>query len=514
MTVIASPGTAASGPPRDFGLDAKYRVTEGGILITGVQALVRVLFDQIRADRRRGLNTAAFVSGYPGSPLGGFDQTLQRSGPLLAEHNVHWVPGVNEDLAATSVWGSQQDNLAPLRSHDGVIGMWYGKGPGVDRSGDAFRHANLHGVGTNGGVLVAAGDDPQSKSSTLPGSSEVALYDAGMPVLVPGTPQEVLDLGRHGYELSRYTGCWVGLKIVTGVADGFGSAGVSVDRIAPRLPDLAFDGQPWRFAQRPRFFLPDTIELEGELYERRHAAARAYAAENRLDVIEVDTPDAWLTILSFGRVYQEVRQALSDLGLARDEEVRAAGIRLVRLGMIYPLEPGIVTAAARGVEEILVVEEKRPFVERFVREQLYDLRDRPRVVGKRDEHDRPLVPVDGELSADRLRSALARRLKQRLTAPLILAAGDPPQRTTLAGPAALPPALATPAAAPALAGPAGALAAPAGRTTRAGRPAATLRGESEAEIREWARAQGYAVGDRGRIPGEVRAAYESAQTKG
>jgi indolepyruvate ferredoxin oxidoreductase len=416
MTVIAA----------DFELDAKYRVTEGGILITGVQALVRVLFDQIRADRRRGLNTAAFVSGYPGSPLGGFDQTLQRSGPLLAEHDVHWVPGVNEDLAATAVWGSQQDNLAPLRRHDGVIGMWYGKGPGVDRSGDAFRHANLHGVGTNGGVLVAAGDDPQSKSSTLPGSSEVALYDAGMPVLVPGTPQEVLDLGRHGYELSRFTGCWTGLKIVTGVADGFGSANVAVDRIAPRRPEIAFDGVPWRFAQRPRFFLPDTIELEGELYERRHAAARAYAAENKLDVVEVDAPDAWLTILSFGRVYAEVRQALSDLGLGTDDELRSAGIRLVRLGMIYPLEPGIVRAAARGVEELLVVEEKRPFVERFIREQLYDQRNRPRVVGKRDDRDRPLVPVDGELSADRLRSALARRLKQRLTAPAILRAGHPP----------------------------------------------------------------------------------------
>jgi indolepyruvate ferredoxin oxidoreductase len=422
----------------DFELDAKYRVTEGGILITGVQALARVLFDQIRADRRRGLNTAAFVSGYPGSPLGGFDQTLQRSGPLLAEHDVHWVPGVNEDLAATAVWGSQQDNLAPLRRHDGVIGMWYGKGPGVDRSGDVFRHANLHGVGTNGGVLVAAGDDPASKSSTLPGSSEVALYDAGMPVLVPGTPQEVLDLGRHGYELSRFTGCWTALKIVTGVADGFGSASVAVDRIAPRRPELAFDGRPWQFTQRPRFFLPDTIELEGELYELRHAAAKAYAAENKLDVVEVDPPDPWLTVLSYGRVYAEVRQALADLGLGRDDELRAAGIRLVRLGMIYPLEPGIVRAAARGVEEILVVEEKRPFVERFIREQLYDLRTRPRVVGKRDERDRPLVPVDGELTADRLRSALARRLGQRLTAPLILAAANPappatpPQRVTLA----------------------------------------------------------------------------------
>jgi indolepyruvate ferredoxin oxidoreductase len=415
----------------DFDLDAKYRVTEGGILITGVQALVRVLFDQIRADRRRGLNTAAFVSGYPGSPLGGFDQTLQRSGRLLAEHDIRWMPGVNEDLAATAVWGSQQDGLAPLSRHDGVIGMWYGKAPGVDRCGDVFRHANLHGAGANGGVLCAVGDDPQSKSSTLPSASEVALYDAGMPVLAPGTPQEILDLGRHGFELSRYTGCWTGLKIVTALADGFGSADVAASRIAPTLPDLAFDGQPWRFAQQPRFFLPATLELEAELYERRHAAAKAYAAENSLDVMEVDPPDPWLTILSSGRTYREVRQALADLGLGRDEQIAGAGIRLARLGMIYPLEPGVVRAAARGVREILVVEEKRPFVERFVREQLYDMTDHPRVVGKRDEQDRPLIPVDGELTADRLRPVLARRLAQRLTAPQFLRGQDPAPRAAL-----------------------------------------------------------------------------------
>src|ERR1700691_2697689 len=421
-----SPMTVTDRLADEFDLDAKYRVTDGGVLITGIQALVRVLIDQIRADRRRSLNTAAFVSGYPGSPLGGFDQTLDRNAALLAEHHVRWVPGVNEDLAATAVWGSQQDNLAPLREHDGVIGMWYGKAPGIDRCGDVLRHANLHGVGTNGGVVCAVGDDPQSKSSTLPSASEVALYDAGLPVLAPGNPQEVLDLGRHGYELSRYTGCWTGLKIVTSVADGFGSADVAPGRIAPVLPELSFGGEAWRHVQRPTFFLPHTVELEAELYERRHAAARAYAAANGLNAVEVDAPDAWLTILSAGRTYQEVRQALADLGFASDTALRDAGIRLVRLGMIYPLEPGIARAAARGVEEILVVEEKRSFVERFLREYLYDQAERPRVVGKRDERDRPLVPVDGELSADRLRSALARRLKQRLTGPLILRAGEPP----------------------------------------------------------------------------------------
>jgi indolepyruvate ferredoxin oxidoreductase len=419
----------------EFDLDAKYRVTDGSVLITGVQALARVLLDQIRADRERGLRIAAFVSGYPGSPLGGFDQILERNAALLAEHDVRWVPGVNEDLAATAVWGSQQDNLAPLNNRDGVIGMWYGKAPGVDRSGDAFRHANLHGVGTNGGVVCAVGDDPQSKSSTLPSASEVALYDAGMPVLVPGTAQEVLDLGRHAYELSRYTGCWTGLKVVTSVADGFGSAGVAPGRIIPVLPELSFGGEPWRYAQRPSFFLPHTIELEAELYERRHAAARAYAAENRLNAVEVDPPDGWLTILSAGRTYREVRQALTDLGLASDAALCDAGIRLVRLGMIYPLEPGIARAAAAGVEEILVVEEKRSFVERFLREYLYNQAERPRVVGKRDERDAPLIPADGELNADRLRPLLARRLERRLGTGLDVTGGRPQLTLRPAGPA-------------------------------------------------------------------------------
>jgi indolepyruvate ferredoxin oxidoreductase len=418
----------------DFDLDAKYRITDGTVLITGIQALARVLLDQIRADRERGLRIAAFVSGYPGSPLGGFDQILERNAALLAEHDVRWVPGVNEDLAATAVWGSQQDNLAPLNNRDGVIGMWYGKAPGVDRSGDAFRHANLHGAGTNGGVVCAVGDDPQSKSSTLPSASEVALYDAGMPVLAPGTVQEVLDLGRHAYELSRYTGCWTGLKIVTSVADGFGSVDVAPGRIIPVLPELSFGGEPWRHVQRPTFFLPHTIELEAELYERRHAAARAYAAANGLNAVEVDPPDAWLTILSAGRTYREVRQALADLGLASDAALCAAGIRLVRLGMIYPLEPGIARAAARGLEEILVVEEKRSFIERFLREYLYDQAERPRVVGKRDERDAPLIPADGELTADRLRPLLARRLDRRLAAVLRVTGGRPQLTLLPAGP--------------------------------------------------------------------------------
>ena len=293
--------------------------------------------------------------------------------------------------------------------------MWYGKGPGVDRSGDAFRHANLHGVGRNGGVIAAAGDDPAAKSSTLPHGSEVALYDAGMPVLTPGTPQEVLDLGRHGYELSRYSGCWVGLKIVTAVADGFAEARVDPDRIQPTLPELIVDGAPWVFSQRPRLFLPDTLELEAELYSHRHDAARAYQAANGLNVMEVDPTDAWITIAAPGRTYRELRQALGELGFPSDDDVAAAGIRLVRLGMIFPLDGDVVRHAVRGVDELLVVEEKRSFVESQILEILYAHHERPAVLGKRDEAGQPLVPADGELNAERLAPILRSRLGRRLT---------------------------------------------------------------------------------------------------
>src|SRR3954468_357263 len=404
----------------------RYQATEGSVLLTGVQALVRVLFNQIRADRTAGLKTAAFVSGYQGSPLGTFDLTLARTGAMLDEYDVTLLPGVNEDIAATSVWGSQQDHIAPLASHDGVIGMWYGKGPGVDRSGDAFRHANLHGIGRNGGVIAAAGDDPAAKSSTLPHSTEIALYDAGMPVLTPGTSQEVLDLGRHGYELSRFAGCWTGMRIVTSVADGFDQVRLDPARIAPVRPELEFDGVPWRFAQRQMLFLPDSLELETELYERRHPAALAYSRANRLNVVEVDPADAWLTIVAAGRTYREVRQALADLGLPGDDELRRAGVRLLRLGMVYPLDPQVVREAARDVTQVLVVEEKRAFVEHFVREALYGYGSQPKIVGKSDESGRRLVPADGELTAERLLPILRSRLADRVAMPAV-----PRQRLSL-----------------------------------------------------------------------------------
>ena len=323
------------------------------------------------------------------------------------------VPGVNEDIAATSVWGSQQDGLAPLKDLDGVIGMWYGKSPGVDRSGDVFRQANLHGTGRNGGVLVAAGDDPSAKSSSLPHSSEIALYDAGMPVLVPGSVQDVVDLGRHAYEMSRMSGCWVGLKMVTAVADALAIVAVSPDRITPVRPEVLDGARPWRHVQHPRYFVPDTIEMERELHLLRHEAARQYAAANQVNTIEVSPTGAWLCVVAAGRTFVETRHALRRLGLG-DAELNAGGVRLVKVGMIFPLDRDIIRQAASGVQQVLVVEEKRSFLELFVRDTLYGTAGAPAVTGKRDEADRPLVPVDGELTADRLLPILAGRLRSRV----------------------------------------------------------------------------------------------------
>ncbi|HLI16241.1 MAG TPA: indolepyruvate ferredoxin oxidoreductase family protein [Acidimicrobiales bacterium] len=404
--------TSVVGTAEAFDLEAKYRAIEGPVLLTGTQALVRLLLDQVRADRRRGLRTAAFVSGYPGSPLGGFDLALGRAGPLLAEHDVTFVPGLNEDLAATAVWGSQQDHLAPLARHDGVIGLWYGKSPGVDRCGDVLRQANLHGVGRNGGVVVAAGDDPTSKSSTLPSQSELAFYDAMIPVLVPGDVQEVLDLGRHAFELSRYSGCWAALKIVTAVADGFGTALVGPDRPRVVHPELRIDGEVYRHVQARRFFVPETLELERDLYYRRHEAVKAYAAANGLNELATDPEGAWLGIVASGRTYHELVEALGRLGLDR-AGLERAGVRLLRVGMIFPLEDTIVRRFARGLEEVLVVEEKRGLLEPALREILYGP-SAPRLVGKRDEHGARLVPADGELTAERLEPLLRSRLTGRV----------------------------------------------------------------------------------------------------
>ncbi|MEO8363180.1 MAG: indolepyruvate ferredoxin oxidoreductase family protein, partial [Ilumatobacteraceae bacterium] len=390
-----------------FTLNERYERLDGDVLLTGVQAVVRVLVDQLRADRSRGLNTAAFVSGYPGSPLGGFDMALQKMDK--SQVRIHHVPGLNEELAATAVWGSQQDHLAPLKDLDGVISMWYGKTPGLDRCGDVLRHANLHGAGANGGVVLAVGDDPSSKSSTLPGASENALLDLAIPIFSPGNVQEVIDLGRYAFELSRATGLYAGLKIVTAVADGFGIARVDSQHDINTNRKFQIGGTEWSFSQRARFFIPDTLIMEKELYEQRIPAAIQFIAANDINRITVSSPTDTLGIVSSGRTYVELRQALHELGLD-DRELSSRNVRLLQLGVTYPLEPGIIDRFTRGLTRVVVVEEKRSFIERQTRDLLYDRNERPIIEGKRDIAGLTLFPQDNELTADRIRPLIVRAL--------------------------------------------------------------------------------------------------------
>lgn len=398
---------------REFTLEDKYTQEEGFILLTGIQALIRLPMDQHRADKRAGLNTATFISGYRGSPLGGIDLMLQQNTHLLDKHQIKFVPGVNEELAATAVFGSQTANLLPNPKYDGVLGVWYGKAPGVDRSTDAFKHANFAGVGRYGGVLALAGDDPLSKSSTLPSHSEIALYDSLFPTLYPGNVQEILDMGRLGFELSRYSGLWTGFKIVTNVADAFSTAEVSPSRVIIEDPAFIYRGKPWQHTQSVNLLTPYSLSMEKEIHEGRLEAAKHFARVNGINTITVPTSDAWLGIAAAGKTYYDLRQSLNEMGLDT-ETLRQYGIRLLKIGMLFPMEPEIVHEFADGLKEILVIEEKRAFIEMFIRDVLYHRTERPSVFGKFDENHKQLVPAHSALDTDIITKILATRLERHI----------------------------------------------------------------------------------------------------
>jgi len=404
--------TNPSAEAQRWSLDDKYLREEGTVYLSGIQALVRLTLDQHRLDRRRGLRTATLVSGYRGSPLGGLDVAFERAAAIARAHEVRFVNGVNEELAATAVFGSQLASILPAAKYDGVLGMWYGKGPGVDRSGDIFKHANLAGVGKNGGVLALAGDDPSCKSSTIPSQSEPAFWAAGFPVLCPGSVQEVLDLGLHGYALSRCAGLWVGVKCATDVCDEAGTAEVSPDRVTPVAPPPEIAGRPFAPSFDARLFAPFSLEMEATLHSSRLEMARRYAAANGLNRIVARSSGDRIGIVATGKTWFDLRQAMCDLGL-EGEALQKAGVRLLKVGMPYPLEPGIVREFAEGLEEILVVEEKRSFLELLLREALYGAPQRPRIVGKLDDAGNPLVPSYGELDADSIAPIVAARLAGR-----------------------------------------------------------------------------------------------------
>ena len=365
-------------------LDDKYTLERGRVFLTGTQALIRLLLLQRERDLRAGLNTAGFVSGYRGSPLGGLDQALWRAQKHLESHHVKFQPGVNEDLAATAIWGTQQVGMFPGANYDGVYGMWYGKGPGVDRCGDVFKHANSAGTSANGGVLVLAGDDHAAKSSTLAHQSEHILKACCIPVLNPANVQDYLDFGLHGYAMSRYSGCWIGFKCVTDVVESGASVIVDPDRVQVKLPE-DFSLPPGGVNIR----WPDSfLEQETRLLDWKVYAAAAYVRANGLDRIVWDSPRARFGIVTTGKSFGDTMQALADLGI--DEKVaRDIGLRVYKVAMSWPLEPQGARRFAQGLEEILVVEEKRQLIEYQIKEELYTWREgerSPRVVGKFDDN--------------------------------------------------------------------------------------------------------------------------------
>ena len=401
---------------RTVSLNDKYTHDHDTAYITGIEALVRLPILQRQRDSKRGINTAGFVSGYRGSPLGTVDQAMWSAADYLKAHHIHFQPGVNEDLAATSVWGSQQTNLFAGARFDGVFGMWYGKGPGVDRSMDVIKHANAFGTSRYGGVLAVAGDDHACKSSTLPHQSEHMFMGASVPVLAPANVQEVLDLGIFGWELSRYSGCWVGLKAITENMDSAISADIDSDRIEIIIPEefeLPPDGVHARWPDKP-------LEQELRLNKYKIYAAREFARVNRLNKVVRDSANARFGIITSGKAYLDVLQALEDMGIT--EAIGAEiGIRVFKVGMPWPLEPRLTHDFAEGLEEILVVEEKRSIIEDQLTSQLYNypVGSRPRVVGEFDEQGRDLLPNVGELTPAMIALVIADRIRRFFSSDLL-----------------------------------------------------------------------------------------------
>ncbi len=404
-----------------FTLEDKYTLESGRVFLTGMQALIRLMMLQRERDLRAGLNTAGFVSGYRGSPLGGFDQALARARSHLERSHVRFQPGLNEDLAATSIWGTQQLNLFPGAKYDGVFSMWYGKGPGVDRCGDVFKHANAAGTAKHGGVLVLAGDDHGAKSSTLPHQSEHIFKACLIPVLNPSSVQDYLDFGLHGFAMSRYSGLWIAFKCVTDVVESGASVDISPDRVRVKIP-ADFVLPPGGLNIR----WPDGIlEQEARILDWKVYAALAYGRANGLDRIIYDSPKPRLGICTTGKSFGDVMQALADLGI--DAKVAAhIGLRVYKVGMSWPLEPQGARRFAEGLEEILVVEEKRQVIEYQIKEELYNWKEgvrAPRVVGKFDDSGewsrssgQPagtwLLPAHYEHSPAMVAKAIAQRLSK------------------------------------------------------------------------------------------------------
>jgi indolepyruvate ferredoxin oxidoreductase len=394
-------------------LEDKYTLQSGRIYLSGIQALVRLPLMQRERDRAAGLNTAGFISGYRGSPLGTYDSALWQAKALLEKNDIRFQPGLNEDLAATAVWGSQQVGLFPGATVDGVFGIWYGKGPGVDRSLDVLRHANWAGTATHGGVLAIAGDDHGAQSTTTAYQCEQAFEAAMMPILNPATIQDYLDLGLLGFALSRFSGCWVAFKATSEAVDSSASVYVDPQRVAVTMPSEFVMPPGGLHIRWPRGGMDWAVEQERRLHGPKLAAAQAFARANGLDRVVIDSPQPRLGIVTTGKAYLDVRQALSELGIT---EQRAAelGIRVYKVALSWPLEPQRALAFAQNLKDVLVVEEKRGFVENQLVKLLYNVEAsrRPSIVGKTDETGAMLLPSTGELTPTMVARAIVARLKR------------------------------------------------------------------------------------------------------
>ena len=406
-------------------LDDKYSLAHGRAFMSGVQALVRLPMLQRQRDAAAGLNTGGFISGYRGSPLGGYDQALWAAKKHLAEQHIVFQPGVNEELAATAVWGTQLLALTPKeKTVDGVFGIWYGKGPGVDRCSDVFKHANMAGTSRHGGVIAIAGDDHVSKSSTAAHQSDHIFKACGLPVFFPAGVQDILDMGLHAFAMSRFSGVWSSMKTIQEVVESSASVVVDPDRVKIVLPEdfrMPAGGLHIRWPDAP-------LEQEARLMDYKWYAALAYVRANRLNHNVVQGPNDRFGIIASGKAFNDTRQALADLGLD-DDTCHALGIRLHKVNVVWPLEATITREFAQGLQEILVVEEKRQVIEYQLKEQLYNWRPdvRPNVLGKFDEPDGDaaggewgmpnpsenwLLRAKADLTPAIIAKAIARRLKK------------------------------------------------------------------------------------------------------
>ncbi|HXZ14960.1 MAG TPA: indolepyruvate ferredoxin oxidoreductase family protein, partial [Roseiarcus sp.] len=408
-------------------LEDRWTTAEGWFYMTGMQALVRLPIQQRLRDAAAGLNTGGYVSGYRGSPMGRFDIELWRAEAILKRLNIVFRPGLNEDLAATAIWGAQQVANFPGATVEGVFGLWYGKGPGVDRSGDALRHANFTGTSPKGGALALAGDDHGAKSSTAVNFSDTSFVAVGMPVLYPSNTQELIDFGLHGIAMSRFSGCWVGMKVVTDVAEGGGTVYVGPDQptiVIPERPSAPPGGVFARAIDLP-------LMQEERLYNHKLPTALAYARANALNRIVAAAPNAKVGVVAAGKAWQDLMQGLANLGLGATGE--GAALRLLKVGMVWPLDPVAVREFAAGLDLVVVVEEKRPLIEDQIRAVLYGAANAPRIVGKYfdgsaydPEHGAPAFPNFGETSPELVADALVRAL--RLHDPASALSAPPPAK--------------------------------------------------------------------------------------